>query len=86
MLCARGYYHIQFVWISGLARGNIPNPYFAKKTQTSLTIRLINEVSRPMASLEIENVDSCGHIQRKNKLYFRRKRSQYSFLDFEAKD
>ena len=36
MLCARGYYYIQFVWISGLARGNIPNLYFAKKPKQVL--------------------------------------------------
>lgn len=36
MLCARGYYYMQFVSISGLARGNIPNLYFAKKPKQVL--------------------------------------------------
>lgn len=36
MLCARSYYYVQFVWISGLARDNIPNLYFAKKPKQVL--------------------------------------------------
>ena len=72
-----------------LGRGNIITRNLTctlLKNLNTLTIRLINEVSRPMSSLETENIDFCGHSQRKNKLSFRLKRSQHSFLDFEAKD